>query len=70
MWSCANLFTNYGKSVEEPDCVHNKLIEIGNNSSLLNSRDLRETHIQRYLYLKKEKRHIVKREIDVQVDTN
>lgn len=40
---CTNLFTNYGKMVEKSDCVHNKLIEIGNNSSLLNSRDLKET---------------------------
>lgn len=43
---CTNLFTNYGKTVKESYCVHHKLIEIGNNSSLLNGRDLKETHIQ------------------------
>lgn len=43
-WRCTHLFTNYGETVKEPYCVHNKLIEIGDNSSLLNSRDLEETH--------------------------
>lgn len=37
---CTNLFTNYGKTVKEPDSMHDKLIEISNDSSLLNSRDL------------------------------
>lgn len=39
---CTDLFTNRRKTVEEPHCVHNKLIEIGDDSSLLNSRDLKE----------------------------
>lgn len=43
---CTYLFTNYGKMVEKSDCVHNKLIEKGNDSSLLDSRDLKETHIR------------------------
>ena len=45
--SSTNLFTNCGETVQEPDCVHNKLIEMGNDSSLLNSRDLKATQIGR-----------------------
>lgn len=41
-----NLLTNCGKTVKELDRVHKKLIEIGNDSSLLNSRDLKETQLQ------------------------
>lgn len=45
--TCTNLFTNYRKSVDESYCVHHKLVEKGDDPSLLNSRDLRGRHVQR-----------------------
>lgn len=43
---CTNLFTNDSKSVDKPHRVHHKLVEKGNDSSLLNSGDLKETHVR------------------------
>lgn len=44
-----DLFTDCGETVQEADCVYDKLIEIGNDSSLLNGGNLKETQIKRFL---------------------
>lgn len=56
--TCTNLFTNYSKTVDESYCVHHKLVEKGDDSSLLNSWDLKETHVQRCYEIKSCSLHI------------
>lgn len=39
---CTNLLAHSRESVKEANCVHNKLIEVGDDSPLLYSRNLRQ----------------------------
>lgn len=64
-----NLFTNCGETIQELNCMYNKLVEIGNDFSLLYSRNLRETQTAKLLSHNVDRRERIQsekhREIDV-----
>jgi len=42
-----NLFAHRGEAVQEPNRVHDELVEVGDNSPLWNRRNLKETHCEK-----------------------